>query len=279
LGMLATVNSSAMMQAISSVPAFGTLFAMVGRLAPFAMVVLVFTFVYVFVPNIKVRIWPALVGALVAGAVWTLGGSLFATVIVGSTRYAAIYSSFAIAIFVLIWLYLSWLVLLLGAQLAYYVQSPQRLRLGRRQLYLTIAQVERLAIGIMQQVGQGFRSGAHPDFEQLAKVLRVPARALEDITLRLEAAGLLTQTEHAAFVPGRNPETITVAEILGTVRGENPPEDDSPISRIFDRLREAEVERLAGLNLADIVDGAMPGFEPPAAGPDEQSRRQALADR
>jgi membrane protein len=277
MGLLATVNSSAMMQAISSVPALGALIAMVGRLVPFAMVVLAFTFVYMFVPNIKVRLWPALVGALVAGAGWTLGGSLFATVIVGSTRYAAIYSSFAIAIFALIWLYLSWLVLLIGAQIAYYVQSPLRLRLGRRQLQLTIAQIERLALGIMLQVGQGFRNGVHPDFAYLATVLRYPARALEDITLRLEAAGLLMQTEHAAFVPGRNPETITVAEILDAVRGEHPPADDSPVSRIFDRLREAEVERLAGLSLADLVNGAMPGFGPPAD-PHEPSPPEAVAE-
>jgi membrane protein len=277
MGMLATVSSSAMMQAISNVPALGTLIAMAGRLAPFAMVVMVFTFVYMFVPNIRVRIWPALVGALVAGAAWTVGGSLFATVIVGSTRYAAIYSSFAIAIFALIWLYLSWLVLLIGAQIAYYVQSPQRVRLGRRQLQLTIAQVERLALGIMQQVGQGFRSGQHADFTALSTRLRYPARALEDITIRLEAAGLLTQTEDAAFVPGRNPETITVAEILGTVRGEHPAADDTPVSRIIDRLREAEADRLAGLTLADLVDGAMPGLDRAAAPSDAPSRREVPA--
>jgi membrane protein len=115
MGLLATINSSAAMQAIASIEPFGSLVALISRLAPFALVVLVFAFVYAFVPNTRVRIGPALLGAAVAGAAWTLGGSLFASIVVGSTRYAAIYSSFAIAIVALIWLYLSWLILLLGA--------------------------------------------------------------------------------------------------------------------------------------------------------------------
>jgi membrane protein len=164
MGLLATLNSTAIMQAIAEIEPLGSLLAMIGGLAPFAVVVLVFAFVYAFVPNTRVRLGAALVGALLAGAAWTLGGSLFAAVIVGSTRYAAIYSSFAIAIIALIWLYLSWLVLLLGAQVAFYVQNPQRLRLGRNQLKLSIAQVERLALGIMQVVGRGFRRGEQPDF-------------------------------------------------------------------------------------------------------------------
>src|SRR5690606_23995733 len=156
----------------------------------------------------------ALGGALLAGGAWTLGGSLFASFIVGSTRYAAIYSSFAIAIIALVWLYLSWLVLLLGAQISFYFQNPQRLRLGRNELKLSIAQVERMALGIMLAVGAGFRRGDRPDFPRLALALDCPARPLEGITSRLEQAGVLASTDDGAFVPGRDPETIALTEIL-----------------------------------------------------------------
>ena len=102
MGLLATVNSSTAMQAITDVEPFGSLVAAIGRLAPMVLVIAVFTFVYAFVPNTSVRLRAAMVGAAVAGAAWTLGGSLFASIVVGSTRYAAIYSSFAIAIIALI---------------------------------------------------------------------------------------------------------------------------------------------------------------------------------
>ena len=66
----------------------------------------------------------ALTGGIVAGVLWETTGWAFASVIVSSTNYAAIYSSFAILILFLIWLYLSWLILLTGAQVSYYHQHP-----------------------------------------------------------------------------------------------------------------------------------------------------------
>lgn len=254
MGLLATISSSETMQAIAEVQPFGALLSAIGRLAPFTLVVVVFAFVYAFVPNTRVRLGAALVGAALAGAVWTLGGSLFATLIVGSTRYAAIYSSFAIAIVALIWLYLSWLVLLLGAQVAFYVQNPRRLRLGRNRLKITIAQVERLGLGIMQEVARGFRSGERPGFDGLAKALDHPARSLEDITSRLEAAGLLTHTEEGTFVPGRDPQTITLAEVFDAVRGEDAAKGDKRVTDLIAEVRAAEAARLAGRSINDLAD-------------------------
>jgi membrane protein len=253
MGLLATISSSAIMQAVADVQPFGSLLAVIGRLAPFGVVVLVFAFVYAFVPNTRVRIVPALVGALLAGAAWTVGGSLFAAVIVGSTRYAAIYSSFAIAIIALIWLYLSWLMLLLGAQVSFYVQYPLRLRLGRHQLKLSIARVEQLALAIMQQVAHGFQSGAHPDFGRLAKALDCPARSLEDIATLLEAAGLLTQTEAGKFVPARDPGAISLSQVLAAVRGETMSAGDGTVTDILGQIRAAETDRLGGRTLADLA--------------------------
>lgn len=256
MGLLATISSSTIMLALAEVEPFGSLLAFLSGLAPFGLVVVVFTFVYAFVPNTRVRIGAALVGALLAGAVWTIGGSVFAAVIVGSTRYAAIYSSFAISIIALIWLYLSWLVLLIGAQVAFYVQNPRRLRLGRNQLKLSIGQTERLALGIMQQVAGGFRRGERPGFVELARLLDCPARSLQDITGRLEECGLLAQTDEGAFVPGRDPGTVPLTDVLAAVRGAEVAERDAAIAGVLHEMRAAEAERLGGRTVADLVPGA-----------------------
>ena len=252
MGLLATINSSSAMQTIADIEPFGSLIALIGRLAPFVLVVLVFAFVYAFVPNTRVRIGAALVGAAIAGAAWTLGGSLFASIVVGSTRYAAIYSSFAIAIVALIWLYLSWLILLLGAQVAFYAQNPGRLRYGQARLRLSITETENLALAIMQQVARGFRDGHRPGFAQLAQALQYPARALEEITAPLEQAGLLVLTEEETFVPGREPAATSVAEILAAVRGEMRGEAQSTAA-VLRSAREAETRCLDGQTLADLV--------------------------
>ncbi|MFU8896048.1 MAG: YhjD/YihY/BrkB family envelope integrity protein [Gammaproteobacteria bacterium] len=254
MGLLATINSSAIMQALSDIRPFGQILALFGEFLPLILVVLVFAFVYAFVPNTRVQLRAALGGAALAGAAWTFGGSLFTNVIVGSTRFDAIYSSFAIAIFALIWLYLSWLVLLIGAQLAFYLQHPQRLRLGRSQQKITIAETERLALGLMQEVGRGFRGGARPDFAELAETLDYSARSLEEITTRLEAADLLTHTEDGAFVPGRDPDTIRLVDILAAVRGEDATTGDHTVNDLIGEVRAAESDRLDGRTLADLVD-------------------------
>jgi len=253
MGLLATISSSDVMQAITEVQPFGALLAAVSRLAPFVLVVMVFAFVYMFVPNTRVRFVPALIGAVLAGAAWTLGGSLFASVVVGSTRYAAIYSSFAIAIIALVWLYLSWLVLLLGAQVAFYAQNPQRLRWGRDQLKLSIAQAESLAFGVMRQVGLAFRRGEQCDFGALAQSLACAARALEEVTNRLESEGLLLRTEEETFVPGRDPDAIPLAAILHAVRGADPAGGDPRVAALMRRLRDEEQSSLSGRTLADLV--------------------------
>jgi membrane protein len=270
MGLLATINSTALMQAIAEIEPFGTMLAMIGRLAPLTVVVLVFTFVYAFVPNTRVRLVPALAGAAIAGTAWTLGGSLFAAVIVGSTRYAAIYSSFAIAIIALIWLYLSWLILLLGAQLAFYMQYPRRLRLGRQQLKLSIARTERLALDIMRQVGDAFRRGERIGYQQLAKRLDCPARSLQDITDRLESKGLLVHTEDSNFVPGREPGAIALTEVLAAVRGDDTISDGA-VSSLLKELRAAEIEQLGGLTLGELVErGAAPESVPGDGHPAQQ---------
>ena len=73
----------------------------------------------------------ALSAASCAGILWAATGALFARVVAASTQMVAIYAGFAIVIAALIWIYLSWLILLLGAQLSFYVQNPRYLRVGR----------------------------------------------------------------------------------------------------------------------------------------------------
>src|SRR5690606_2920310 len=94
------------------------------HILPYLIVIGAFTFVYIFVPNADVRLVPALIGGVVAGLAWQTTGWVFTTFVAGSAKYVAIYSSFAIVLTFMIWLYLNWLILLIGAQVAFYVQNP-----------------------------------------------------------------------------------------------------------------------------------------------------------
>ena len=98
------------------------------RLAPYLLVIAAFVLLYVYVPNTRVRLKPAVLAGVLGGAAWAAMGGLFTSFVVNVTRNEAIYSGFAIVLAAMIWLQLSWLILLLGAQLAFYLQNPAYLR-------------------------------------------------------------------------------------------------------------------------------------------------------
>jgi membrane protein len=133
IGFTASLRSDAMMSRLAKLGPLGHWLAESSGLAPYLLVIATFSLLYVYVPNTRVRLKPALLAGVLAGAAWAAMGSLFTSFVVNVTRNEAIYSGFAIVLAAMIWLQVSWLILLLGAQLAFYVQNPAYLRPGQAQ--------------------------------------------------------------------------------------------------------------------------------------------------
>ena len=148
LGMITSLQNETLIQYLLKNDILGPLFIATSKLTPYLLVTAVFTFLYAYMPNTQVRIRSALVGGITGGFLWASTSVLFAAFVMNSARTQAIYASFAIAITVLIWLYLNWLILLIGAQLAFYFQNPAYLRIGRREPRLSDSMRERLALNV-----------------------------------------------------------------------------------------------------------------------------------
>src|SRR5208337_4434568 len=102
----------------------------------------------------------------------------------------AVYTGFAIVLTTLIWVYLSWLILLLGGQLAFYVQFPEYLRHGRDPLSLTGSAWERAGLSIMYLLGCRRSAGERGcTASQLAQELDLPGGAMRPVLACLEDAG------------------------------------------------------------------------------------------
>ena len=157
LAMIASLRNNAVLQALSTSAVLGPLTVQIGKALPFVLVILLFTALYKWMPNTRVRFSSALVGGVTAGCLWALTGVYFAEFVVFSTRALIIYAGFAIAISTLPCLYANWLILLLGARLAFYFQNRAYLRIGRHDLELSSATREKLALDIMWMVGSAFR--------------------------------------------------------------------------------------------------------------------------
>ncbi|WP_018865020.1 MULTISPECIES: YhjD/YihY/BrkB family envelope integrity protein [Thioalkalivibrio] len=263
LGITATVMSTTAMQTVAGIEPFGTLITGVSRLVPYLLIMAAFTFIYVFVPNTRVRLFPALVGAVVAGLLWQSIGWGFATMVAGSTRFDAIYSSFAIMMLLLIWIYLAWLILLIGANVAFYVQHPEYMTVRGLRLRLSGAARERMGLHLMQQVGQRFLDGrAPPTLDHVAHDLSVPGNALGEVAQALESAGLLVRAgaDGSRYVPGRDLERIRVDEILDALRQDADAralrrlEGDPAVEATLEELESARRDRLDGRTLRDLLN-------------------------
>jgi membrane protein len=221
--LLARVEASDMLARVSGLATGDTGFLGKAHPTPYVMVVALFAFVYVYMPNVRVRLGPAAIGALFAGVLWAAVGALFARIVVYSAQTAAIYAGFAVVLLFLVWLYISWLILLLGAQLSFYVQHPEHLRTGHAQVPLTSALRERIALAVMYLVGERFLAGgARWTIAGLAERLDVPGTLLDEIVSSLQAHGLVLDVEDDTVAPARDLGAITLDTVLDAVRHETP---------------------------------------------------------
>ena len=247
IGLLGSAEHSPFAQWLHAVAPLAGILGVLSQFVPYAIVTVVFTFMYSFVPNARVQFRAALIGGVTAGVIWALVGKVFTAVIVYSSQLVAVYTGFAIVLTTLIWVYLSWLILLIGAQLAFYVQFPQYLRHGQESIELCGRDCEQMGLSIMYLIGRDYGAGdGYWDAGRLAAELDVPGIALGPVLARLERGGLIVATGQEQYVAGRDPAGILLADILEAVR-------TLPIGRLT-----IEVHRVtAGARVMGEVEAAM----------------------
>jgi membrane protein len=265
LGMITALQNQSIVQYLLQNELVGPLFVATSKLTPYFIVASVFAFLYWFMPNTRVRFVPAIVGGLAGGFIWASMVVIFTTFVATASARQAVYASFAIAIVTLIWLYMNWLILLIGAQLAFYVQNPAYLRIGRQEPRLSNSVRERLALNIMLMVGRTFREPVQKlPVQALSEALQIPSLALAPVIDDLEAKGLLTANEKGELLPAREMARIQLREILDVVRSEGEtgsyrePSWEPYVESLGDKLDEASLSAVGSMTLSELVDAAGP---------------------
>lgn len=221
LGMTASVMSSGFVSRMAAVEPFGAFIYVLGRLLPYAVIVGLFTFLYAFIPNTKVRFGPAFGGGLLAGFLWQSASLAFASFVASAPNYNLIYSGFAIVIFLLIWLYVGWLILLVGCQLAYYLQNPERLTPTRIAPQLWGRSAELLGLQAVALVGRRFLAGEPPlTLDQLHRELPAVPEHIERIVEVLLFHGVLAESgaDSRQLLPKRDLDSLTLAQLWQLLR-------------------------------------------------------------
>jgi len=209
---------------------------------PLVVITVVLTAIYQWLPNTRIRWRHALLGALLAGAAWSACGTAFARLAVYSTQMLAIYAGFALVLLVLGWLWLNWLILLLGAQLSFYLQHPSDLRHGNLELRPTARLQERLALSTLWLVAEAFLHGRPNDHDEgrseglsesrgkgrsnrqgwramdLAERFDVPGSVLAPVIDALVEHHLIVETDDDRLLPARDLGQLRLQDALTAVR-------------------------------------------------------------
>jgi membrane protein len=264
VGITATFSSAAAFQEAVAIEPVGTTIRFASKAIPYLLVIGAFTFVYIFIPNTKVRIGAAFIGAVVAAILWQSVGWAFASFVVTSARHTAIYSSFAVLFLFMVWLYLSWMILLVGATVAFYMQHSEYLGLMSRDLRLSGRVKERVAMLVMYLTARRYHNGEPPwTVPALSHRLRFPELPVAHLILALEQAGLLIRAEGGlpSYVPGRDLSTIRLRDVFEAIRcaaedenlGPDKLPSEPPVDEITRELDEAAERTLRERTLSDLV--------------------------
>ena len=261
LGISTSMMSNRLVQQLVSIEPFGTLYYALGLLLPYVLISAAFFLLYLLIPNTHVRWRAAALGAVIGGILWKTVGWAFATFVATSTQYDAIYSSFAILILFIIWLYLSWLMLLIGAQLAFFVQNPHYLRYALNTPNLSHRQREYCSFQIMMLVAKRFVIGkqAH-SVDDLSREIQLPLENTRTLLAPLLATGLLVplNSTPTRYVPGKDVGTITLGEIWTATRTGNETRHidihEPPLDTLFERIDTRIAAELEGQTLRTLLD-------------------------
>jgi membrane protein len=220
IGITASMGNSRFVKSLTSMEPFGSAYYGIVMCLPYVLIIAAFSFSYAFIPNSKIKPLPALVGGAIAGLAWKSTGVLFAHFIAGSSQYSAIYSGFAVLLLAMIWLYLSWLILLMGSVVVFHLQYPNYLCFGKHRPHLSIECQENLAILLMVLIGQRHVKGGEAwTLQQLADAVNMPWEPVVEILHALQHNGLLLMLEDdAGIVLAYDTDAILLSTIVQSIR-------------------------------------------------------------
>lgn len=233
------------------------------ELTPLAAICLAFTFLYKFMPNTRVRIGPALVSGIIGGSLWVGWQRIYIATQLGVSNYNKIYAAFASVPIFLLWLYISWQIVLLGAEIGFALQNYATYKLEQRAHAASMQARIMLALSVISHAAQSMMVNVpHFEIAAYARDHRVPVRLINEVVDDLVDAGLLGEIAggDGRYVLLKTPAAIRVREIMNVMlqAGATPQslglERLNPaIRHVLGKVDNGAAEALKDFNVPDLL--------------------------
>ena len=237
------------------------------NLAAFAILWLAIGFLYVFVPNTRVRLRPAVVSSLLTTLLFLGWMRMFTVLQVGVTNYNRIYGAFAAVPVFMLWMYVTWVILLLGAEFSFALQNSDTYQL--ESAADTASMRVRILVALMILRGAGRAMGGGEgcfDAADFARRQKAPIRLMNSVVAMLVRRGYLAQiaSRDAGYVLLRAPASIRIRDVLGELLSEGGGEAgmenalrlDGPLQKALGNIDAGLAHGYGDMTLADMVAAA-----------------------
>ena len=221
LALSASIMNTEFIQQLSMISPFGSVIASLTKNVPVLLIIMAFSFSYWFIPNTTVNAKAALIGGIIAGSLWQLASWTFASYVAASSQQTAIYSVFASLFFFFIWMYVGWMVLLIGSRIAYYNQYPDYARYRHYTRHLAAQDQERLCLAIIQVIAtQHYQQTPPYTINALQQQLKVPIPILRTCLQLLIFHKFLSGDQHqpAHYLLIRPLSDTQIEDVLTAIR-------------------------------------------------------------
>ncbi len=209
-----------LMQKISILGIFAPVVTLLLKLLPYCTLWIAFTFIFIFIPNTKVRFRSGLIAGIVGGTIFQLVQWAYINFQIGAAKYGAIYGSFAALPLFLLWLQISWLVVLFGAEVSFAHQNVETYEFEPDCLSVSYSFKKLLALLIVQRLVGNFSKATEPSTAaQISHELEIPIRLVREILYELTEAGVISevgtaQERETAYQPAVDTNLLTVKYVV-----------------------------------------------------------------
>jgi membrane protein len=262
---LLTTQLSLMLERLSFLGYLADALIFLIRILPYGVLWLAFTFIYVFMPNTKVELKSALWGGILAGTIYQLVQLAYITFQIGVSKYGAIYGSFAALPLFLVWLQLSWVIVLLGAEVSFAHQNVASYEFEQDCLSISHSFKRMTALMVASLCVKSFLNAEKPlTTEDIARALDAPVCLVRPVLADLTAARILSEVcsdhrEKIAYQPACNIDRLTVAGVMNRLDRQGvtsvPMADSTEITKLRETVKRFSemIEQSPGnLKLQDL---------------------------